>query len=483
MKKLMMSLAVPALLAGCGKDEKPQKPSSFTEQVSGLIWNDQTQENVITIKNYDGEALAGAQILIGSALNIPFEGNFLTADADGRIEIPAQWNTTEPITVHAPGYMRLTYLNQEPGALNIRLRAQPTKIQHEVTGTTLNLPIVHKDGWADFGLVMPAFSKLDMLSFSMDRVISPQTDRITPLGQQIDVPSNISLPSQEEKFGIFTVKLDKPIYRIYYGNPGVNRVFAARGRFPFRSTVDQLRAGKAFYELINDFKIHGGAVRDLEIKSSQTKIDLPTNELAFAEPKVMVAPAVKHDEIFIAISVANQSGYLIPTDFKKIPQFDKAELNILPGAEALALGVLKKSEEMKTGGDRMSAALAPFVSGITPKMLPMIADPRVSGDDVIMPKFSAVAGINPIATYSVLSNEEEVQQGAAKVKIQNPQWEIYATTWLESMKVPRWPTDKATPGKKRWAVSFVGSQTASQAPVGPAMIEAATHVTHSTVSF
>lgn len=483
MKKLMMSLALPALLMGCSEDKKPQKPSSFSEQMTGLIWNDQTLENVIAVKNYEGEALAGAQILIGTALDTPFAGNFLTADENGLVEIPAEWTSAQAITVQAEGYMRLTYLNQEPGAMTLRLRVQPTKIQHEVTGITPNLPIQHKDGWTDFGLVMPAFSKLDMLSFSMDRVISPQTDRITPLGQQIDVPSNIALPEQEEKFGIFTVKLDKPVYRIYYGNPGVNRVFAARGRFPFRSTVDHLRAGKAFYELINDFKIHGGAIRDLDIKSTQTKIDLPTNEFTFAEPKVFVAPAVKHDEIFIAVSVANQSGYLIPTDFKKIPQFDKVQLDTLPGAEALALGVLKKSEEMKNGGDRMSASLVPFVSGATPTMLPMIPDPTIAGDDIVMPKFNAAPSINPIATYSVLSKEEEVQQGNAKVKIQNPQWEIYANTWLERMNVPRWPTDKPVAGKKRWAVSFVGSQTASQAPVGPAMIEAATHVTHSTVTF
>ncbi|MBV2168700.1 MAG: hypothetical protein KUL82_08335, partial [Bdellovibrio sp.] len=102
---------------------------------------------------------------------------------------------------------------------------------------------------------------------------------------------------------------------------------------------------------------------------------------------------------------------------------------------------------------------------------------------VLMPKFNSVDGVNPIATYSILSKVEEVVQGTAKVKVLHPQWEVYSQNWLERMKLPQWPEDTAIPGKKRWEVNFVGSQTASQVPVGPAMIEAATHVTHSSISF
>ncbi|WP_373997844.1 carboxypeptidase-like regulatory domain-containing protein [Bdellovibrio bacteriovorus] len=480
MKKLMMALAVPAVLIGCSKDNKPKKPTS--DNVTSLFWMQEAQ--VITITTVDGSPIQNAQILIGDALNAPFSGNFLTTDANGQVAIPAAWTTVESVTVAAPGYVRATYFAQEPGPISFKLRAQPTKTQYEVKGVSSGLPIQDKDGFVDFALVMPAFTKLDMLAFDINNVISPQTDRISAMGQDIDVPANISLPKQSEKYSLFTITLDKPNYRIYYGQQGVNRVFAARGRFPFKSTVDALRDGAEFYELINDFKITGGAVRDIEIKSGQTKLDMPTRELNFTETKAITAPQYRADEMFIAVGIANQSGYMIPTDVKKIAQGKSANLNALTGSDQKVLGVLKRTAEMKSGNDRMSATLLPFTAGTKPEMLPLIADPTIAADgEILMPKFNTVAGVNPIATYSVLSKEEEVQQGGAKVKILQPQWEVYSQNWLERMKLPQWPNDQAIAGKKRWEVNFVGSQTASQAPVGPAMIEAATHVTHSSVSF
>nr|BFD66166.1 hypothetical protein HAGR004_11880 [Bdellovibrio sp. HAGR004] len=479
MKKLVMAMAVPALLAGCSDHKGTQK--NETNGFAGLFWQQST--NIISIRTFDDKPIKGAQILIGDALNSPFAGNFLTTDANGQVEIPAAWNTGLPVTVQAPGFLRSTYMNQEPGALTIKLRAQATKTQYEVKGVTSGLPIQNKDGYVDFGLVMPAFSKMDLLAFDINNVISPQFDRISAMGQDIDIPANISVPDQSEKYGLFTINLDKPTYRIYYGNSGVNRVFAARGRFPFKSTVDALRGGAEFYELINSFSINGGAVRDIEVKSGSTRLDMPTRELNFNEKKDVGAPGFRSDETFIAVGVANQSGYLIPTDVKSIQNGKKMGLNVLPGSQAMVLGVLKKTADLKSGGDRMSATLLPFAAGTTPQMLPLIPDPTLQAGELLMPKFNTIDGVSPIATYSVLSKEEEVVQGSAKVKILNPQWEVYSQNWAERVKLPVWPNDSAITGKKRWEVNFVGSQTTSQAALGPAMIEAATHVTHSSVSF
>ncbi len=260
-------------------------------------------------------------------------------------------------------------------------------------------------------------------------------------------------------------------------------MFAARGRFPFKSTVDGLRGGKEFIDMINDIKINGGAVRDIEIKSGQTVLDMPTRELNFTDHVGIVAPQFSGDESFIAVGVVNQSGYMIPTDVKKIAQGKKMDLNTLPGSEQFVLGMLKKTEEIKKGGDRMSTALVPLTAGVSPAMLPLIGDPSLVNGEILLPKFNSVSGVNPIATYFVMTKEEEVQQGNVKVKVQTPQWEIYSQNWLDRMKLPQWPNDSAVSGKKRWEVNFVGSQTASQAPVGPAMIEFATHVTHSSTSF
>lgn len=481
MKKLFIALVMPALIVGCSKNEKPK--SLGGEGTSSQLWAQ--ENNTISIKTINDQPLAGAQILIGDALNIPFSGNFLTTDSSGQIQIPAEWTEPMTVTVQAPGYVRVTYIAQLPGSLTIKLRPQPEKISYEVRGNITGLPIEDKDGWVDFGLIMPAFTKLDMLSFNINNVISPQNDHITALGQNIDIPANISLPEQRERYALFTVTLDKPIYRTYYGQPGLNRLFAARGRFPFKATVDGLRGGAQFYDLINTIKLSGGAIRDIDVKQGENKLNLPTRELNFTDTKQVASPQLRADEIFLAVGVASQSGYMIPTDVKKIGQNQKLAINIntLPNTDQLFLGVLKKTAEMKSGEDRMSVTLVPFEAGLTPTMLPLIPDPSLAADEILMPKFNSIDGVNPIATYSVLSQEEEVQQGPAKVKLLNPKWEVYAQNWAERIKLPQWPNDPELSGKKRWEVNFVGSQTASQVPLGPAMIEAATHVTHSSVSF
>lgn len=476
MKKMLMALAIPGLLVGCSKEDKPAKPSNLS--FFGLFQGQST--NQITIINTNDQPIAGAQILIGDSLNAPFSGNFIQTDANGNAEIPAGWDSAQSLTIQAQGYVRATYLAQEPGAVTIKLRKLVAKTQYEVKGPTAGLPIQDKDGWVDFGLVMPAFSKADILAFNMDNFISPQNDTIEAMGQKIDIPANISLPEQREKYALFTLTLDKPNYRIYFGTPGVSRVFAAKGRFPFKSTVDALRGGADFFDLINDFKLTGGAIRDIDVNKPSTTLTMPTGELTFKDPKSVQAPQIRGDEAFMAVGVANQSGLMIPTDVKRIEPGQKMAINTLPGAENFALGIVQRPKEK---GDRMSAALIPFTGTVAPQMLPLVADPQLRGNELILPKFNSAPGVNPIATYALLTKEEEVQQGAAKVKIQTPHWEVYATTWVEHVKLPDFPRALEIPGTNRWNVNFIGSQTASQVPAGPAIIDAATHVTHSSLSF
>ncbi|MGZ3771531.1 MAG: hypothetical protein ACXVCP_18235 [Bdellovibrio sp.] len=484
MKKLFIAFALQALIVGCSKVEKPNGPTKATGEGSpSQFW--MQEQNTITVKSTDDQPLAGAQILIGNSLNDPFSGNFLTADEKGQIQIPAGWTEALTVTAQAPGYIRSTYIAQEPGALVIKLRPAPQKMQFEVKGTMTGLPVEDKDGYIDFGLIMPAFTKTDMLSFNLNNIISPQNDHITAMGQNVDIPANISLPEQREKYSLFTVTLDKPVYRVYYGQPGVNRIFAARGRFPFKSTVDALRGGTPFYELINTIKLSGGSIRDIDVKQGDNKLNLPARELNFTDVKKVGMPAISGDETFIAVGVANVSGYMIPTDVKRMAQTKKfaMDISMLPNADQQFLGVLKRTTEMESGSDRMSVTLVPYADGMVPTVLPLISDPTLAADEIVMPKVSSVEGVNPLATYSVLSQEEEVQQGPAKVKLLNPKWEVYAQNWAERIKLPQWPNDTQLEGKKCWEVSFVGSQTASQAAIGPAMIENATHVTHSSISF
>lgn len=479
---------MPAIFVGCSKDEKPNKPGDgkVATYLSNLLVKP-ADVQTLTISSLDGKALAGAQVLIGDKLNSPFSGNFLTADSNGVIILPAEWTSAETLTVQAPGYLRSTYLLQEPGNLEIKLRPIPSKTMYEVSGLTQGHPVVDKDGYIDFGLVLPGLTKTDLLSFDMDTVISPEDDIISAAGQEMKVPSNVTLPRQRESYGIFPVTLEKPTYRVYFNQLGVSRIFAARGRFPFSTVVGELRNGAKFPDLINHFAIQGGGIRDIEIINNKAKLDIPIKELNFTDKKTVNAPNIAKDELFISVSVTENSGYLIPTDVKRTSGNKAIALNTLPNSTSQVLGVVKKQNEMtsgKPGADRLSATVLPFTDGVKPTMLPLLANPTMNGPSILqVPAITSIAGVNPIATYSLLSQIEEKTVNGKKVTALNRYWEVYGAGWKDRIVLPEWPNDKSPVGKKRWEVTLVGSQNSSLPAVGPAMIDSATHVTHSSLDF
>ncbi|MGZ3746218.1 MAG: hypothetical protein ACXWRE_02710, partial [Pseudobdellovibrionaceae bacterium] len=111
-------------------------------------------------------------------------------------------------------------------------------------------------------------------------------------------------------------------------------------------------------------------------------------------------------------------------------------------------------------------------------------DPRLaSNGDLLVPPMTSVPGVNAVATYSVLSQVQESLQGNEKVRVSNSYWETYAPKWLEVINLPQWPEGNHLPGKKHWEINLIGSLTVSQVDLGPAMINNATHVTHSSLDF
>lgn len=480
MKKLILTLTLATLAAACAENKGTPLHSSET----GLFGLFQTApKNLITVTSWDDQPLANAQILIGSELGQPFANNLITTDQNGQAALPSEWTSEAPVTVDAPGYVRVTYFNQWPSSLQFKLKRKSLPQQLEIKGKATQLPVAEKDGWVDFGLVMPAFSRADLLAFNVNSVISPQSDNLTVMGFKFPLPSNISLPRQSEKYSLLTVTLDKPNYRIYFGTSGVQRVYAARGKFPFKSTVDQIRDGKDYFDLINSFNITGGVIRDALPKSPLSFLDLPMNELNYSGKAQIKAPPVGADEIFVSMGISENSGYMIPTDIKRLNSNATQTLNTLAGSPTYVLGAVMKMHDLKNEVDRMSAALLPASGVVAPQLLPLIPSPSIARNILNLPTVNPISGVQVLGVFSLLSFEEEIQQAGAPMRVLNPQWEVFAKDWPQSLEMPIFPGDNSHSGKKRWEVNFIGSQNTSQMTLGPAMIEAATHVTHSSVTF
>jgi len=470
-------------LVGCSQDKPETKPT-------GKFWGIFPQTAPATGLNIVGEdlqPLAGAKILIGMEEGAPFAGNFLTADAQGHINLPAGWSETTAVTIEAPGHVRATYFAQTPGDRTYRLRkiVNGNTTQYEVKGVTQGHNTVDRDGFIDFGLVIPAMTRNDFMSFNVDSVISPQNDVLSILGQEAEIPSNITLPKQKESY-MLPVTIEKPTYRTYFAEGGVQKVFSGRGRFPFKQVVDKLRNRVPMFELVNDFTILGGGLTDLNITKAITQVDLSVTAFDFKAKANVTAPAISGDETMLAVGVAHFSEYLIPTDVKLVKSGQKLSLSTLD-AKASVLSVLKKSRDLESnasGADRLSAVFVPAGAGVAPQFLPIMADPTLAANgDMLLPKMNPIAGVNSLATYAVVSQVMQTTQGTQKILANKTYWEMYAPKWSESLNLPKWPGGNHLSGKKRWEVNFLGSQNVSQVDLGPAMINNVTHVTHTSLDF
>lgn len=482
----LMALSFGFLLSAAGCS--PDKNNTQNQDIVRFLWTESiTGQAQIKVLNSFGEPIAKARVLIGQAENSPFRGNFLETDQAGTAIIPKEWKNPTSVTVDADGYIRQTLLNQKPGNITLKLNTRYLKQKAELKGQVTQLPVADGDKLIDFGLVMPALSKADILNFDLDQVISPYTDILTVAGQDAPLPSNVSLPKQKEKY-FFNLTVEKPIYRIMAPTLGPKRFYAARGRFPFKPVVDELRAGKPFYELLNYFTLFGGGVRDITLVNPSTQLNIPGNELEFKNTLQVQTASAQGDEVMIMLAASEITGTMIPTDVKKSSGSQTLSLTSLADRPAFVVSVIKKQSEFmaKTpGADRMSASILPYTEGIKPSLMSLVADPSILSTDhyaIKMPPAPTKNGIQALATTAVISDLTESLNGDTKITSALRRWEVIGLGWPEQMELPQWPLDSGA-NKKRVEINFLGSATAQPVQLDDSLIKAATHVSHASTDF
>ncbi|MBL7669545.1 MAG: hypothetical protein JNM39_03590 [Bdellovibrionaceae bacterium] len=482
MRKIMLLFGVLALLglSACSKDDKPEKPKD------GKLWSiikDNQGQNLInySIISEDGQAVRGAKVLIGDSLDTPFQNNILTADDSGQFPIPTDWISPQSLTIDAPGFLRVTFLREAPIARQIIMHRSYPQSTHELKGITTGHPLKDKDGFIDFSLVMSTMSRQDLLNFDIGKFVSPQTDKITVVGQPVELPSNASIPRQKESY-LLPVTLEKPIYRLYFPEAGIQKIYASRARFPFKKVVDGFRNNVPFYELINDFEYYGGTVKDLAVLEPFNSADLNVSEFNFTEKRNVTAPNFAADLVNVGVTVADMNGYMIPTDIKRLNSGQTLPLTIYQGHPVIVAQVLKRAAEFKvlnSSSSRLSAVILPWAETTKSpaEFMGLIADPVKSSDygfTLEIPQSPAT--VAPLATYLLLSDIDEAQKTVQRT------WEVYSKEWVSDVRLPNWPTPGAAL-KKRVEVSFVGSLNGENVDLGPKVIEAATHVTRSSADY
>lgn len=490
--------------AGCAKTSSTalQNASSFK---MSRWYPSITPDAVPTIQvfNSANEPVKNAKVLIGNGQGANTIDHLLVTDENGQVAAPT-WTETSHITVEAKDFIRQTLLNQNPGVLQVKLNDAYKNPRAVIKGQVTNLPVVNSDKNIDFALVIPTISKVDLLNFDIGAVISPYTDIISIIGIDSALPSNVSLPTQKESY-FLPITLSKPEHRVYATTYGPKTYFAMAGKFPFKTVIGELQAGKKFYDIINNFSFVTGGLREITIASPTSELNIPGNEINFANQVQVKGSAVQADEVIMALAMNDLSGRFVPSDVKRLTPAQDMKLNVMAGQPTYVVSFLRKQADFDPAtadqADRSSASMLKYTQDMTTSVLPLMAAPIISEDGgaykIVIPAGSTLGvdseTINPLAVSASISDIKTVQDGDLKVEIMNRRWEILGSSWPAEINLPAWPlqiTDEAdanTPdtaaSKRKFDVNLIGSQTTSQADLGDDLIKAATHVTHSAARY
>lgn len=471
---------------GCAKPDETtnQYGQSWIKEATNKssVFSKATSPKVTDLR---GKPIAGAKILIGSDLDRPFAHNFVATDSTGQFQPPAGWTKEETVTIDAPGYVRASFLKQKPTAQTFSLRPMSDGKVSQLTGKTLGHAVKNNDDFVDFGLVIPAVERAGFLNLDISDFIGTDTDTVSVAGKSFALPSNITLPRQEETYFI-PISLDKPDYRLNFFSSGVKTVFAARGRFSLDEMINAYQSGKPMFELANSFAMLGGVVEEITLKGTKTVSNLNTAKLTFQTNVNVIGPRMRTDEMTMAVPMTAYKNTFYPTDVKNLQEGKTQKLSTNSNSGAL-LTLLKKSSEAqpKNMVDRMSLSFQNLKSGMTPTLLPLLANPTLkSSFEVSIPTIANLKGLHEGASYAVLSRVKSVTVGKSKIPVLSSMWEVFSPEWESQIVIPQWPGEKAPAGDLRWQVTLTASpQSLTNVDLGPKWLEAATHATRSSIDF
>ncbi|MES2800904.1 MAG: hypothetical protein V4654_00300 [Bdellovibrionota bacterium] len=450
----------------------------------------------LQVFNQANQPVANAQVLIGTAIGNPFKDNLKITDKNGFVSL-ADWAQATHITVNAQGYIRQTLLNQKPGAFQIKLNIAYMTTRPVIKGQVTGLPVKDGDKMMDFSLVIPTISKGDLMSFDLDSIVSPFDDTIDIIfGKTADLPSNVSLPTQKEKYNfLISLTLSKPEHRVYTNNYGQKTFYAFSGKFPFKEVMEQLNADKQFYEVMNSFHFTNGSIREVTVAGPSTALNIPSGEIKFDGTQAGVKGAtILADEVVMLLSLNDLSGgRFVPSDVKRLESKQTAALKTIAGKPTYIVSLLKKAIDFDSAtqdvANRSSASMIAYKAGMQSSLLPLLpAGPRVAhvggAYQITMPQSSNMTSdaqaVNELAVSVAISNINMVQNGQLQVEILDRKWEVLGTGWPKEITLPVWPledSEDATAVKRKFEVNLIGSESAKQTDLGDDLIKAATHVT------
>lgn len=499
---LFLGLTTSGLIVGCG----PLGTESNRSEVdNGASIAPQPASNQVAVTDLFGRPLPGAEILFGNSAGIPFSANILKTDASGLVIWPTGWKQELPITITAPGFVRATYLSRAPGSYTFPLRPARSVAGIALAGKTTGFGRLVSNGVLDVSLVFAAIPRATLGSLELTALIGNGVDKVSVYGQQLELPNNLSVPAQTETyFGIIPVSLDKLKYQISVPAQGVYRLAAVRAQFDFKKTVDDLRAGSSFFDIINRFQFKSYATRDLSLTLPLQTADLPSDEVKLQPKLSVMAQGLPSGYAMLATAAIESQGLCVVTDVKRLLENEKRNLMIpdisqVNSGSGVLLRSIKKYQPSRTdfsGSDfeEMSSVVTSFGAGgiqgqapvsYYPILKPIVTTARSL---VFSPPGGVLGGTYGIVeeqTNVTLSKVALVSSGTLWLVDKTPIWDFYGPGQIARIDIPTMGNDPwMQSGRYRWELLYAGRQAGgARLPLGPRWNASGTHFVKTATDF
>lgn len=386
------------------------------------------------------------------------------------------------------------------------LNAAAQTTSHELKGTVTGIATKNMDGLVDFALVIPGMNQQEIIHFNLGKVISPANDSLKVASYTVELPSNLSLPPQTEKYFI-SINLNKPEFRAYVDGDGVYNMYALYGKFPLNEMVKGFQNDKSLFELVEFFSFLSGAVTTVPVKGDVSGLALPMDTWSFAGSYAVKAPTYANSKTLISFSLLKENGQFYPTDIKKVASGKTQNLVTHEGSEhwnlALMMNAPKRSFRETFDGNILSGMFgsysleratsplaqvsyhfAPASAVNTPEFLPMISAPVFDKAkwQVQTTAPATIASVVPYATTLILSEVTPGGTEAFPIDFKKTLWSSQEMGWKQSFQIPSAAQSLIQVGKDySWDVIYLGApQTNSDSQIDWNKVS---HVTRNTVKF
>ncbi len=328
------------------------------------------------------------------------------------------------------------------------------------------------NGNVDFSLVMPTLSKSSIVDFNLNEIISPVSRSIRVSLINIELPTNLSLPKQKEKYKGLSFRLNNPDFTVFLSEKKDYTLSALHGSFDVKTVIGKVRDGQPIFNLINDFKFLGGGQLAIDVNNKSNDQNISILGFEVGGSSSITAPQYDSSQyVMYGLSLeSNSDGRLNPTDIKFIkPKETFVLATDQTGAKpSFALSVL--TEKIKAHADptgdsslyeasfnKMSLSIMPMTTNNSPVLMDIIPTPIISGDKLILNPPKAIPGITPLGMIVELVQARKFKNGKIISEFKTSLWKTSPSIWASNIDLPDFELPDDPQLELRLEVSYVAT--------------------------